>query len=191
MQLLQFELTHVDIENGSYTKSFWGCIKMRPWLRIGSIAVLGLIVLTQFINCDVSQQPLVEAPDSASCVVEPCNTTPQPKDGLEILAPIAIEVRSTAVEYDFGGDCNPSSFSSNAVTWRVFSETGSLVNECMNLDGSCGRCDLGRYTVYLRFAGPQTGWSAEVKIVGIEGGYYFEGNPGKSSKRIAISTLSN
>lgn len=190
MQLLQFGVTHVDIGNESYTKSFRGCIKMRPWLRIGSVAVLGLIVLTQFINCDVTQQPIAADTNGGSCAIEPC-TVPQPKDGLEILAPLAIEVRSTAVEYDFGGDCNPSSFAANAVTWRVFSETGSLVNECMNLDGSCGRCDLGRYTVYLRFAGPRTGWAAEVKIVGIQSGYYYEGNPGKSVKRVAISTLSN
>lgn len=170
---------------------------MRLLRRVFLLSAMGVALLFHFTNCgQVQPQTGDGGSGGTGCEDTSCA---YPGDNLEISWPDGsgsqVLVASTDLSVEFSGTCNPSTYPTSGLGWRLFNGSDQLLAQCVDFGGSCGRCNSGVYS----FAGATAinfpyvaglGWYVVIEIQGVipMEGKSYPGTAGKSTKRIAIVT---
>ena len=161
---------------------------------------LGLIVISQFNNCDNFSASNTSSMLSSECVGSTdCYT--QSADALEVDMNTggAYGVSTGIQAFYLGGYCNEAGFSRNKIIWELYVNT-ALVRASQNL-GVNTSCVNGRFTLYIDLSAARAGLMnpaqsnarvqhyLDVEIIGIDNKNLEHRSNFNSRKRVILNPI--
>lgn len=116
-----------------------------------SWAVLILVLLTSYTNCDVQSSSAFMAQSSSTCGTS-CNGMMN-TDLLEVKVnipdtPSNYIYPASVTQFNVGGACNEAGFPENAITWKIINSNQAEVASSTTT-GANGKCQLGRFSLLI------------------------------------------
>lgn len=150
----------------------------------------GLILVTQFTNCDVYSQNSLFNQYSQDCGTDCAGPTGQDMLQLRVNSPNPLPVASSLVAVTVGGDCNEGGFPDNSIKWAYISNvTGQAWTSGL------AKCVNGRFSLnvnlpnYLYESGVLQTHNVQISLIGIDASGTTYSNSVLANKTIQLCPI--
>lgn len=172
----------------------------RKSLRFLIPAVFGLILISQFNNCEnFSSVDQSSSLLSIQCVGAACYSASDEALQLDVTAGSLYGVAANVQTFDLGGFCDQGGYPRNKVIWELYLNN-NMINSSQLL-GTNGTCSNGRFIIRVDLTAARAGlmdpsnsnarvsYGLDVEVIGIDAKSIEHRNQANARKRVILNPL--